>query len=330
MNGIEIVTGSRLHFGLICSLPATRWRFGGIGVMLRQPAWRLRVTPINADADSIEATSIAVLRIREFLHRIRSHQHVPSLQLTVSEETPIHSGLGSGTQLGLALSAAAELIAHRRLEEDPFQLARMADRAERSAVGTVGFLRGGFLIDHGAAADGTLHRHVDRLTLPDDWRFVLVHPVDAEGLSGEQEQTFFRHQASMPVTLIDNLEQQILQHIMPSIREQRFDAFAESLENYGRMVGTFYSAEQGGVFAHPSITQLVEHLQAHSVFGMAQSSWGPLIGIPARSEQHADEIVRLIPDAMDAVRLRVSVSEPLNSGATIRSTVNDAADRRLA
>lgn len=143
MNGIEIVTGSRLHFGLICSLPATRWRFGGIGVMLRQPAWRLRVTPINADADSIEATSIAVLRIREFLHRIRSHQHVPSLQLTVSEETPFHSGLGSGTQLGLALSAAAELIAHRRLEEDPFQLARMADRAERSAVGTVGFLRGG-------------------------------------------------------------------------------------------------------------------------------------------------------------------------------------------
>lgn len=159
---------------------------------------------------------------------------------------------------------------------------------------------------------------------------MLVHPVDAEGLSGEQEQTFFRQQASMPVTLIDNLEQQILQHIMPSIREQRFDAFAESLENYGRMVGTFYSAEQGGVFAHPSITQLVEHLQAHSVFGMAQSSWGPLIGIPARSEQHADEIVRLIPDAMDAVRLRVSVSEPLNSGATIRSTVNDAADRRLA
>ena len=153
MNGIEIVTGSRLHFGLICSRPATRWRFGGIGVMLRQPAWRLKVTPINADTDSIEATSIARLRIREFLHRIRSHQYVPSLQLQVSVETSFHNGLGRGTQLGLALSAAAELIAHRRLEEDPFQLARMADRAERSAVGTVGFLRGGFLIDRGAAAD---------------------------------------------------------------------------------------------------------------------------------------------------------------------------------
>lgn len=329
MNGIEIVTGSRLHFGLICSRPAARWRFGGIGVMLRQPAWRLSVTPINGATDSIEATNIARLRIREFLHKIRSHQQVPSLQLQVCEETSFHSGLGSGTQLSLALSAAAELITHRRLEEDPFQLARMADRAERSAVGTVGFFRGGFLIDHGAAADGTLIRQVDRLTFPADWRFVLVHPGDAQGLSGEREQTFFRQQAFMPEKLIDNLEQQILQHVAPSIREQRFDAFANSLENYGRMVGTFYSAEQGGVFAHPSITQLVDQLQQRGVIGMAQSSWGPLIGIPAQSQQHADEIAKLIPTLLDEHALHVSISEPFNTGAIIRSTVDDAADCRF-
>ncbi|MCA9010612.1 MAG: hypothetical protein KDB01_12750 [Planctomycetaceae bacterium] len=329
MNGIEIVTGSRLHFGLICSRPAARWRFGGIGVMLRQPAWRLRVTPINGDTDLIEATSIARLRVREFLHRIRSHQQVPSLRLQVFEETSFHSGLGSGTQLSLALSAAAELLTRRRLEEDPFQLARMADRAERSAIGTVGFFKGGFLIDHGAVADGTLIRQVDCLTFPADWRFVLVHPADAQGLSGEREQTFFRQQASMPATLVDSLEQQILQHIAPSIRERRFDVFANSLENYGRMVGTFYSAEQGGVFAHPSITQLVEQLQTHGVIGMAQSSWGPLIGVPARSQQHADEIAKLIPSCLDEQALQVSISEPFNTGAIIRSMVNDAADRRF-
>jgi len=55
MTRIDITTGSRLHFGLICSEPASRWRFGGIGVMLRQPAWRLSVTRIAADTDVIEA-----------------------------------------------------------------------------------------------------------------------------------------------------------------------------------------------------------------------------------------------------------------------------------
>ena len=327
MTSIVVTTGSRLHFGLICSPPAARWRFGGIGVMLKQPAWRLSVTPISADADVIHANDETCRRIREFLDRIRSHRNVQSLQLVVHQEMSFHTGLGSGTQLGLALSAVVELITHLRLQEDPFLLAQLADRAERSAIGTVGFVRGGFLIDHGESHLDARRRHVDRIALPDNWRFVLIHPVDSQGLSGERERTFFQQHVSMPATLIENLEQQVLKHIAPSLREQRFDAFATSLENYGRMVGTFYAAEQGGVFAHSAMAQLAALLRTKDVLGMAQSSWGPLICIPAKSQEHAEEILRLIPDTIESCRLNAIVSEPLNTGATIRSTVDDADER---
>ena len=329
MTRIDISTGARLHFGLICSEPAMRWRFGGIGVMLRQPAWRLSFTPIVADTDTIEAADDIGQRVCEFLKRIRSHHHIGSLRIEVHHAVPFHSGLGSGTQLGLAVSAAIELITHRRVQEDPFRLAQLADRAERSAIGTVGFTQGGFLVDKGESQVDPVDRQVDRMRFPDAWRFVLVHPENSQGLSGEQERTFFGRQIHMPHVLIENLEQQVLRQIVPAVREHHFESFAKSLETYGQAIGTFYSAEQGGVFAHPAMTKLVANLRSSGVFGMAQSSWGPLISIPAASEQHAAEIMRLIPDSIDQSRMNTTVSEPLNTGATIRSAVDDAVDRIL-
>ena len=337
MNRIDITTGSRLHFGLICSKPATPWRFGGIGVMLRQPAWRLSANLIAAESDTIESDTIEsdtiesddviARRIRGFLTCIRSHQSVKPLRIDVQANVSFHTGLGSGTQLGLALSAAIEVMTHRRLQEDPFQLAQLADRAERSAIGTIGFARGGFLIDHGESHGNSSNRRVDRIAVPDRWRFVLIHPVNSQGLSGEQERTFFRQRVHMPEALVENLEQQVLEQVVPAIRDEEFEQFAKSLEGYGQTVGAFYAAEQGGVFAHPAMTRLVEYLSANGVSGMAQSSWGPLIGIPAASQDHAEEIVKLIPDAIDGHRLHVSVSEPMNTGATIRSTADDATER---
>lgn len=293
--------------------------------MLRQPTWRLSVTPIVADEDAIEATDDICQRIQEFLRRIRSQHQMASLRIDVHQDVPFHTGLGSGTQLGLALSATIELMTHHRLQEDPFQLAQLACRAERSAIGTVGFTRGGFLVDHGES----IHRQVDRFVFPDDWRFVLAYPEDSQGLSGEKERKFFGQRIHMPQSLVENLEQQVLQEIIPAVRDQKFEAFATSLENYGQTVGTFYAAEQGGVFAHPAMTQLATHLRAAGVSGMAQSSWGPLIGIPAGSQRHAEEIMRLIPDRIGSGRLAITISEPLNTGATIRSTVDDAGRRRF-
>ena len=330
MTKIELITGSRLHFGLICGTQETGWVFGGIGMMLRRPAWRLSMCPVSAGDDRVAASDETTHRVYEFLRRIRTSLPLGPVDVSVTEELPFHAGLGGGTQLALALAAAAELLTGQKPTHDPYRLAQMAQRAERSAVGTVGFRDGGFLIDHGVPDHPQSIRQVERIPIPEDWRFILVRPKAAQGMCGDRERSFFSRQVQMPEPLVRCLAEQIQQSLEPAIKSRQFDLFAQSLETYGREVGSFYAAEQGDVFAHPAIRQLVEKLRSEGVTGAAQSSWGPGICMPARSMIHARSIAELIPETVDQTSLAVTIAEPLNSGATLRSVGQDPGLTRLA
>lgn len=330
MTRVEVITGSRLHFGLICGTPQTGWVFGGIGMMLRRPAWQLSMQAVAGGADRVAAGDETTNRVVDFLGQIRTSLPLGAVNVEVTEEIPFHTGLGGGTQLALALAAAAELLTGQKPSHDPYRLAQLAQRAERSAVGTVGFRDGGFLIDHGVPDHPRSVRHVVRIPIPEDWRFILVRPTAVQGLCGDREQLFFRQHVQMPDPLVRNLVDQIQQTLEPAIKGRHFDAFAQALENFGSTVGSFYAAEQGDVFAHPAIRQLVDRLRSESVTGAAQSSWGPGIGIPARSMAHARSIAELIPENLDQTSLTVTIAEPLNSGATLRTSGHEPGVTRMA
>lgn len=317
---IDVSTGSRLHFGLICGTKKTGWQFGGIGMMLRRPAWHISLQTSQSENDIVTASEDAAPRVADFLRQIRTTTSLAPVNITVQSEIPFHTGLGSGTQLGLALAAAAELAVSHHLHNDPYQLASVAQRAERSAIGTVGFREGGFLIDHGLSSDSRTARNVERLAVPEDWRFVLIRPSRSQGLSGDRERSFFNQKIQMPEALVQQLASIVTQRIVPAIRQHRFDDFAMSLEAYGNAVGQFYAVEQGDVFAHPAIRALVDQLLTEGFHGAAQSSWGPGICIPAASLTHARAIEQKIPSVLHGTRFIVDISEPLNCGASIRTT----------
>ena len=317
---IEITTGSRLHFGLLCGTAETGWQFGGVGMMLRNPAWRISMTSRSSGDDQIAAGAEASTRVREFLRQIRVTRALPAADVVITEEVPFHTGLGGGTQLGLALACAAELLTSGRAIHDPYQLAETAQRAERSAVGTVGFREGGFLVDHGLAVAPGQKRRVERYSIPEDWRFVFVRPEKAQGLSGEQERSFFSRRVYMPRALLSQLTSHIEEQLVPSLQQHQFAQFAAALETYGDSVGSFYAAEQGDVFAHPTIRKLVQKLRVNDISGAAQSSWGPGICIPCHSVTHAFEITERIPSAIDGIPLAVTISEPMNAGVSLKTT----------
>lgn len=316
---VEIVTGSRLHFGLICGTLQTGWRFGGVGVMLRQPSWRITMNKSHTSVDQISASLEVAGRVAEFLQKIRVTLPLPAVDIFVKSEVPFHTGLGGGTQLGLAMAAAAKLVSSQRDIHNPFELADLAHRAERSAIGTVGFRDGGFLIDHGLPDTPSESRNVHRIPVPDAWRFVLVRPVSAQGLCGDRERSFFNQRAVMSESLVESLVRQIEHCLVPSIQNEKFESFSVSLQDYGDAVGRFYAAEQGDTFAHPVIRKLVAMLRAARIHGAAQSSWGPGISIPASSLEHAQSIVDRIPPELDGTQLRVDIAEPLNTGASLHS-----------
>lgn len=328
---VEVFTGSRLHFGLICGTLQTGWRFGGVGVMLRKPSWRITMNTARTTLDQISASSEATDRVAEFLQKIRMTLPLPAVDVSVKSEVPFHTGLGGGTQLGLAIAAAAKLVAHQRDLHNPFELAELAQRAERSAIGTVGFRDGGFLIDNGFPDTLSDTRNVHRIPVPEAWRFVLVRPVSAQGLCGDRERSFFNQRAIMSESLVESLVRQIEDCLVPSIQNEKFESFSVSLEDYGDAVGRFYASEQGDIFAHPVIRKLVAMLRAAGIRGAAQSSWGPGISIPASSIEHAQAIADHVPAELDGTQLRVDIAEPLNTGASLFTECPEVSDRqRLA
>ena len=102
-------------------------------------------------------------------------------RLTVHRAIPAHSGLGSGTQLGLAVARAlAEL---HGLPPDPPALARAVDRGRRSAIGTWTFALGGFIVEGGRRAGGGGDRPAagPLRRSPSSWRCVVAVPDGAPG-----------------------------------------------------------------------------------------------------------------------------------------------------
>ena len=328
MMNVEVITGSRLHLGLICGTPQTGWRFGGVGVMLQQPCWRIAIRNTTAAVDQISASSETTGRVAEFLQKIRHTLSLSAVELSVKSEVPFHTGLGGGTQLGLAIAAAAELLANHRAVHDPYRLADLAQRAERSAIGTVGFRDGGFLIDHGVPDTDSQPRKVERIAMPEAWRFVLIRPSNAQGLCGDRERSFFHQRTIMSKSLVESLVSRINDCLVPAIRNEEFERFSVSIEEYGDAVGRFYASEQGDIFAHPVIRRLVAMLRAAGIHGAAQSSWGPGISIPASSIEHARSIVDRIPPELDGTQLRVDIAEPLNTGASLRTECPEVSDRQ--
>src|SRR5262249_58308056 len=104
----RVEPGSRLHFGLLRPPPSDGDRgFGGCGLMVEAPAVRVAVEP----AAGWSATGPAADRALAVARRVAGDGR--PLRVTVEACPPEHVGLGTGTQLSLAVARAVLQLAPR-------------------------------------------------------------------------------------------------------------------------------------------------------------------------------------------------------------------------
>src|SRR5262249_18594470 len=152
-------------------------RFGGVGLMVESPG----VVVSASTGQDWSAEGPLAGRALDFAGRfVRSLEAdfpgraFPPQRLAGEQAAPEHAGLGTGTQLGLAVGAA--LAAAYGLELSPDELARRVGRGRRSALGVHGFARGGFLVEAGQGAADALAPLVARVDFPEGWRVLVVLP----------------------------------------------------------------------------------------------------------------------------------------------------------
>ncbi|MFN0054352.1 MAG: GHMP kinase, partial [Planctomycetales bacterium] len=287
-----IRTGARLHCGLFAPGSRTGRQHGGVGLMIDAPGFILRATRSNVER--IQGDPYWCERIS----RLLSHYPVgnpqpwdpPTLHWEVVQAIPPHSGLGSGTQLGLAV---AKILSSLRGEPEleTTELARRSGRGLRSAVGLHGFSLGGLLLEGGKEADAGISPLISRVAIPHDWRFVLMRPIGGSGLSGTEEQQGFARLGSMPVAATDRLCRLAVMDLIPAAIEANFSRFSAALDEYGGVVGDYFAPVQGGVYADPALRRLVPRLRAKGYAGIAQSSWGPTLFVCCSNAALAQQLV---------------------------------------
>ena len=106
---VSVDAPARLHLGFLDPSGSLGRRFGSIGLVIDGPATQVDIGAANTDA-MLAATSTAQLeltRAAEYLQRLREHTgRRQPLRLRLRQVLPPHAGLGSGTQLALAIGRA--------------------------------------------------------------------------------------------------------------------------------------------------------------------------------------------------------------------------------
>ena len=316
-QAIHIQTGARLHFGLLAVQAPMGRNFGGVGLMIDAPGCQLSVTP--SDEDQIHAPQELVPRLVEWrrkYHELCPAEHrPPPCLIAVTQVIPMHAGLGSGTQTALALAAAlARLSGETQVAAT--ELARRVGRGLRSALGIHGFDQGGLLVEAGKQYPHEISPLVNRLTVPAAWRLLLVTPRDNRGLSGETERAAFAKLGPMPDSMTDRLCRVALMELIPAMQTRDFESVSESLFEFGRLNGEYFSPVQGGLFADPRMSDLADRLRSNGCRGVGQTSWGPTLFALCRDENEAAERQHDVRRYADESVFDCCIVQSRNRGAT--------------
>jgi len=312
MTSVRVEAPARLHMGMLDVVGGGRRRFGGLGVAVSRPSAVVEASAsddLTAEGPDADRAVAVARRAREALGLSGG------ARVHVLEAIPPHVGLGSGTKLALAVTAALAALAGATPE--PPAIARAAGRGARSAVGLWTFALGGLVVEGGVRPGvdqpaPLLARHA----MPDEWRCVLVIPRADPGLSGRAEDEAFARLRpdSNRAALIAQL---VLTSLLPGLAERDLTEFGAALTEIQRLVGESFASVQGGVF-HPRAGTLVDALLRLGAVGAGQSSWGPAVYGIVGDEQAGRDLARRM-EAELAGGGRVELVSFDNRGARVES-----------
>lgn len=310
IDTVRIVTGSRLHFGMLSfGQPETR-QFGGLGAMVRQPELEIEIR----GAGAFSVTGPMAERVAETVRRIVRAgwiHELPACEIEVLRAPRPHVGLGSGTQLALAVAEGLKVLCDLP-PRTAGELAQATGRGARSAIGLNGFLEGGLLLEAGKHPGDVAAPLVARVAIPEEWRFLLLAPRDEQGLSGAAESQAFERLAPVPPDRTDALCRLAVLEILPSAALADFSRFSRALYEFGHLAGLCFAGAQGGAFSSPRVAALVAELRRRGVTGVCQSSWGPTVAAVFADQAEAEGFWRELAREPAAADLDAVIAQPAN------------------
>lgn len=313
---VYVKTPARLHLGLIDLNGDLGRLFGGLGVGIDRPN-------VILEAQRSEILAVAGERkeqVKTLAERFLDTYNVKAnASIYVKQAIPEHAGLGSGTQLALAVATALSKLFN--VDASIQELAEAMGRGQRTSIGTTIFEQGGFVVDGGkSASKNSFPTTILRQPFPQDWEFVVAIPNVKEGLAKKEEIAAFRALLPMKAEDAGKMCRLTMMKLLPSLIERDIKSFGEALTQIQIVVGDYFAEAQGGTYSSLTAAEGIALMQKLGAHGTGQSSWGPAFYGLTQKEKAKEIELKVKAFLGKSVGGHVFVAKANNRGAYIKVT----------
>ena len=262
IEAVRVAAAARLHLGFLDLNGGLKRRFGSIGVGIKGFSTVVNVRHGNR----VEVSGVNDEYVVQTTNTILDYFQINSgVRVEVEAWIPRHQGLGSGTQMSLALGAA--ITALYGINAGVEEIAIATGRGGRSGIGLGVFKHGGFILDSGRSEEQLLPTLVSRYDFPEEWQFVLVFDEQDEGISGMEEIEAFKTLPAMSCGIAAEICQLVLMQTLPSIIEKDCNQFGQSVSRIQARIGEYFKNIQGDLYASKNVKHALDFLLANKATG---------------------------------------------------------------
>ncbi|MCK9607238.1 MAG: GHMP kinase [Methylomonas sp.] len=309
---VTVLAPARLHMGFIDLSGALGRHFGSIGLALNDINTHLTITPAPSLTVNGPCAKRALKAARQLCQLLKLSENI---QIDLSSAIPEHIGLGSGTQMSLAIGAG--LSGFYNLGLSVRDIAKLTYRGARSGIGIGVFEQGGLVVDGGRGPDTETPPLLSQMTVPAEWRFILAFDQRGQGLHGEQEVSAFKQLPPFPRSEAERLCYLLLMQALPAVAERNLSLFGEVITELQATVGRHFSPVQGGIFTSPEVAAAMNWLQQQGAVALGQTSWGPTGFCAVDTQELADSLLIALQSRFTSEHLCFKVASARNTGAEV-------------
>ncbi|HHH45015.1 MAG TPA: GHMP kinase [Gammaproteobacteria bacterium] len=321
-ESVRVEAPARLHLGFMDLNGSLGRRFGSLGLTLEGIATEIEVRPCRTL--QVEGPVSAQARVLGCAATLIEKLGLPrGVCIRIHRAIPDHVGLGSGTQLTLAVAVALTRL--YGIDLTTRRVAKLMNRGARSGIGIGAFDAGGFLIDGGRGARNVPPPVILHTAFPETWRLLLVFDESGTGIHGSEEKAAFRALPVFPAHQAATLCRLVMMQALPALAEQDCESFGNAISRLQQVVGDYFAPAQCGRYASPEVARVLDWLAEQDISGVGQSSWGPTGFAIIDSQLRADALLRAAEERFsDNPRLRFTLCRARNRGSRIRTVRKSA------
>ena len=303
---------ARLHMGFLDLNGSLGRRFGSLGLGLDAPDTLIELA-VGQDVFGAGEEPSYIGKSKQLL---LSHAKIEqAVSIKVHREIPRHFGLGSGTQMALAIGAGLNQLFN--LNYSPTEVAAITGRGLRSGIGIGTFASGGVVLDAGRGRETKVPPIIAQHSFPEAWRVLLIFDHQHVGVHGEDELAAFASLADMSLQETQAISHQILLRALPAIQEHNLDVFGEAVAALQAYTGDYFAPVQGGRYASQMVAKVLNFLIEDGVLCAGQSSWGPTGFAIFENETIAEQYLMRLKSTFTAPKLSWLLCSGRQLGATV-------------